>query len=518
MDTAHDRRNRGRPPGAAAPVVVVERFIESIRESGYRNTPAAAAELVDNALDAGARRVSMRIPQTGRLDGGGAYLAVLDDGAGMDLGGLRQALQFGGSSRFASRERLGRFGMGLPNSSLSRARRLTLFSWRRPCRVLSSYLDVDELASGRMMTIPEPIPVTLPEPYRSEAGPHGTLVIWSQWDRFDVVYAGTLERQLRSELGRIFRYYLSTGCRISVNGKVVLPWDPLFLDPGACNPGARPWGGTLRYEVRIPGSRRISPVEVRFSELPVEAWYLFSNIEKGRRGITKGAGASIVRANREIDYGWFFLDGKRRENYDDWWRCEVRFRPELDELFGVTFTKQGIHPGEYLRGILSPEITGAARALNRRIRRRFQALGEKNRPTPSEAAASRHEEFLWPLAGHPSAGDRRLARRLGVAPEGVDGSKRFSILVRVLRDEAVLRPLRLDGRVVTVLNRDHPFHRKLYAPLVEGGARTAGMKKALELLLLALTRAELAGCRRERCALQRFRVEWSNLLAGYLGR
>ena len=32
-------------------------------------------------------------------------------------------------------------------------------------------------------------------------------------------------------------------------------------------------------------------------------------------------------ANREIDFGWFFMGNKRRENYDDWWRCEVKFEP-----------------------------------------------------------------------------------------------------------------------------------------------------------------------------------------------
>ncbi len=59
-----------------------------------------------------------------------------------------------------------------------------------------------------------------------------------------------------------------------------------------------------------------------------------------------------MRAGREIDRGWYFMGGKRKENYDDWWRCEISFDPSLDELFGVTHSKQEIRPTEALTSIL----------------------------------------------------------------------------------------------------------------------------------------------------------------------
>ena len=80
--------------------------------------------------------------------------------------------------------------------------------------------------------------------------------------------------------------------------------------------------------------------------------------------VSKGAGVSIVRAGREIDHGWFFMGGKRKENYDDWWRCEVRFEPSLDELFGVTHTKQQVYPSAAVLDILTPDLEQAARALD----------------------------------------------------------------------------------------------------------------------------------------------------------
>ena len=90
----------------------------------------------------------------------------------------------------------------------------------------------------------------------------------------------------------------------------------------------------------------------------VSEWVSLSNAEKQGRGISKGAGVSVLRAGREIDFGWFFMGGKRKENYDDWWRCEIEFPSELDELFGVTHTKQGITPSEYISELLTPGFRG----------------------------------------------------------------------------------------------------------------------------------------------------------------
>jgi hypothetical protein len=138
-----------------------------------------------------------------------------------------------------------------------------------------------------------------------------------------------------------------------------------------------------------------------------------SNVEKNAAGIAKGAGVSIVRAGREIDCGWFFMGQKRRENYDDWWRCEVRFEPDLDEMFGVTHTKQEIHPTEMLLGILTPDMEKIARDLNGRARKAFVEVKAEDHKRDSEKAAERFDNLMEPP---PEAvvmarrGDRQLRR------------------------------------------------------------------------------------------------------------
>src|SRR5207248_9151118 len=80
---------------------------------------------------------------------------VLDDGTGMTGPILKAALQFGGSSRFGHRQGTGRFGMGLPNSSVSQARRVDVYTKTRGKTTLWSYLDVDAIAAGQASSIAE---------------------------------------------------------------------------------------------------------------------------------------------------------------------------------------------------------------------------------------------------------------------------------------------------------------------------------------------------------------------------
>jgi hypothetical protein len=44
--------------------------------------------------------------------------------------------------------------VGLPNSSVSQARRVAVYTWRRHGKVLYSYLDLDEIIAGSQMEVP----------------------------------------------------------------------------------------------------------------------------------------------------------------------------------------------------------------------------------------------------------------------------------------------------------------------------------------------------------------------------
>src|SRR5262245_32026148 len=101
------RKGNTASPEPDISIIALDRFIQSTRDSGYKGTVSAIAELVDNALEASARRIDIRIQKT--ASGDDFEVSVLDDGTGMDTETLVEALRFGGTTRFNGRTGLGRF-------------------------------------------------------------------------------------------------------------------------------------------------------------------------------------------------------------------------------------------------------------------------------------------------------------------------------------------------------------------------------------------------------------------------
>ena len=82
----------------------------------------------------------------------------------MDATTLEMALQYGNGRFRDDPDGIGRFGMGLPTSSLSQAKRVDVWSWQDgPDNALHSYLDLDEIKSGDLSKVPSPEPQPLPE-------------------------------------------------------------------------------------------------------------------------------------------------------------------------------------------------------------------------------------------------------------------------------------------------------------------------------------------------------------------
>src|SRR2546428_2312989 len=267
---------------APRPIVADHHFVLATRETGYRSLAAAVAELIDNAIQARATDVRIFVregrhaPRQDVPVDRELTVGVLDNGHGMDHDSLWTAVQFGGTERFNDRSGLGRFGMGLPNSSVSVTRRLEVYSWRRPGEVLHTYLDIDEVARRLLRGIPEPEYHPLPLWAAEAAAPSGTLVVWPRCDRLDYKKAATVAEKLHAPLGRIYRRLIWHGLRISVNGQPVAPIDPLFCHPETSAGGALAYGAPLSYEVALPGGGRASSIKVRFTELPVAQWHTWT--------------------------------------------------------------------------------------------------------------------------------------------------------------------------------------------------------------------------------------------------
>ena len=497
-------------------IVAADKFIRVTRDSGYSSTASAVSELVDNSIQASATRIQVDIEQA---SGNDISISVRDNGCGMDPFTLRQALRFGGSSRFNDRTGLGRFGMGLPNSSLSQARRVIVTSWsnlgKSGCRQenilgsgppLQTYLDIDEIASGKLTEVPKPrklaqMPVARP-------GRSGTLVQWRSCDRLDYKRVPTIARHVERELSQRFRYFLDKRIKIRVNDSILRPIDPLFLLAKDPKEQSNRYGKDISYTISADPkdpSAGTGVVRVRFTELPVSKLVNLSNEEKRKRGIVNNAGVSVIRAGREVDYGWFFFGDKRKENYDDWWRCEVSFDPVLDEVFGLTHTKQQTRPQQYLLDILTSDMELIARTLNARSRVAHRAVKESGSQSHSELIAETKAKYLEPIGTKTRKVTRSTASayRIEEAPLANDCFYTY----RVQRDIFIL-----------TLDPDHAFYREIYVPLRDAQSAVAEhVRTLIELLLFAAARAEASTSQENAQVLAEFRANWSRTAETFIG-
>ena len=355
--------------------------VEAIRNNGYRDTPYALFELIDNSVEAGASDIHMAaIAETGA---GIKQIAVLDNGEGMDGHTLRQGLQYGNGTRLAlppRKRKLGRFGVGLPASTFSQCRRLDAYSWQNGVtNALRVRMDLDEVQEEQMHVVPEPELCALPGDIRRlfpcvEDYASGTLIVWGKVDRNEPKKPDTIVNRTAWIAGRVYRNFLSDG-RVKIrllavqNGqatpKDVHPVDPLFLSANPDMPApfnrepmfqplgnrrnedgspvpadvikARDSDGNVLGEVKIYAALRSPRVLEATSTNDGKGMKDPGATDFGRKA-RELAGVSIVRAGREImlDRNWL----SDAETTDRWMGVTVEFEPVLDDYFGITNNKQ----------------------------------------------------------------------------------------------------------------------------------------------------------------------------------
>ena len=344
--------------------------IKAMRDSGYKNTAFALAELIDNSIQASAdmieifcieRRDLVNQRERRRL----AQIGVLDNGSGMDASTLRLALQFGNGTHLHDRQGIGRFGMGLPNASISQCRRVDIWSWQAgPDNAMHTYLAIDEIEGGKTRVVPEPQAKPLPTEWRDKSraiGTTGTLVVWSNFEDHRLTWKTakvTLEHT-ENLVGRIYRKFIHQGKAtirlvalendaITLKDEEAKVNDPMYLMAPSSTPAPfhdkpmfQPWGdgSDMSFPIELEGE--IHNVVVRMSWARPET-VPEDGTDRGSKlygkHAAKNIGVSIVRADRELG-----LDDSWANSYDPrerWWGIEVDFPPALDEVFGVTNNKQ----------------------------------------------------------------------------------------------------------------------------------------------------------------------------------
>jgi len=443
--------------------------IKSMRSSGYRDTAYAVAELVDNSIEAGAAKVEILCADRDDFSGGRKVrrldrIAVFDNGKGMSPEMLETALTFGGGSHEAEElpTGIGKFGMGLPNSSISQCERVDVWSWQEG-KCFRTYLDVREILSGKLESVPPAEEAEIPADWKSmissPIAPNGTLVVWSRPDRVHWRTSRALLDNSKLLIGRIYRSFIQEGT-VSIRAAAFVEsdtggWetqydetvranDPLYLMSGTSTPAPysevpmfEQFGPPMPITVRFRGEEHtvLLTFSITTKEVRQQHGYTTSPISTHAR---KNTGISLVRAKRELELSQAFVLGY--DPRDRWWGAEVQFPPALDDVFAVPNNKQGapafqpldleedaaaagLSPAEYketLRATDDPrlvmyEISNRIEAnlgpMREQIRRFAKPARKREVPTeptvdPAESTATRATEERK-REGHEGTSDRQ---------------------------------------------------------------------------------------------------------------
>jgi hypothetical protein len=519
-------------------ILVGDAFVRGMRDIGYKSTAFALAELIDNAIQADAKRVDIVLG----FDEGAkpTQIAVVDDGYGMEPTMVRASLVWGAGTRAENRSGFGKYGYGLPSASVSQCHRITVYSKTAEGEWHFAYLDIDEIRDGdwthegrirmpmqQQGEPPQFVMDYLKQRKRLTGYTHGSVIVWDGLDRIDYKQREPLQANLVTQLGVIYRDYL-VGTPMTVDGKDVQPCDPLFLTEGfryydldedraiALDPAV--------VEVKDKSTGEIlGKMRVRFARMPAT----FFRKPEAKHTNKPGRGSHNERLEiADANNGIIFKRNGRQIDVvrpprslasfnvttDRSWGVEVDFDATLDEMFSITTSKQQVKPDERVWDILKDRANmfaaiGAMRtayqkeaavianqieADKAKQRASVEAIegAEKFRTTPKpKNTPERSQEAQDNLA---QAASRR-ARRSGLDPAAV---QRDLEAQRLGRDHEVetedlpgapfFRCVQEGGTRVLYLNVAHPFYTDLY----QGPGASPRLRAGLEVLLWTLGEAE----------------------------
>jgi hypothetical protein len=372
-------------------------LVKSLRDVGYEFV-TAVADLIDNCIEAKAKTVWVDVV----WDGEGSYVSIADNGEGMPLVALKEAMRFG-SERDYEGEDLGKFGLGLKTASLSQCERFTVASRSNPSRAdINAYCwDVEHVEATNRWEI---LPVRTADLHEG-ARQHlkdtaGTVVVWERLDRIlgykkpdgesarKQIHA--MCRELEDHLAMVFHRFLAGEVRgkrlaIYVNENKVMPWDPFARkeDTTQClevktfkHEGSGGKGDVIVEPFVLPHQSRFSSPEAFNRASGPEKW-------------NKQQGFYVYRADRMIQSGgWSGL--RALDEHRKLARIAISFPPKLDDEFKINVAKMRVSLPAALRDVIAKAIGPAVSLAEDEYRQRERKSGGSPPPGPTSTPSPTH--------------------------------------------------------------------------------------------------------------------------------
>ena len=333
-------------------------LLESLRNMGY-TLKSAIADIVDNSITANATSISI---QYRGIYQGSPWLAICDNGDGMNREQLFQSMKFG--SRAYHQERrgnndLGRFGLGMKTASISQCRKLTVFSWQNG-QVSAFCWDLDNIdETWQIGELSEDeikhhhILKEIQKSLKFSIASKGTIVLWEKLDRdgakSDKSF-NTCMNEAREHIALVFHRFMESEpgykqvITFDMNTNIISPRTPFGPEKNpnrhilnhaqfTCN------GFIVKYQpYLLPREVDSSPAEYAFYA--------------GREGYVQNQGFYVYRNRRLIERATWFKKHKK-EHKTQLLRIRIDIPAELDEYWEIDVRKSQTTPPSEIQSRVS---------------------------------------------------------------------------------------------------------------------------------------------------------------------
>lgn len=469
------------------------RLIESLRHLGYGNYEAIA-DLVDNAIDAEARHVNLRVHQKNNQP----QISIADDGVGMTKDVLDQAMRLGSLTSRDLNSDLGKFGMGLVTASLSIAKKCHVIS-RTDEGCWSSAWDVDEVvAKNAFVKHLDTAAADEVELLDAEIGgnSNGTLVILTKCDNLSNRNMSAFASTLKNQLGRVHRYFIDAGREFRINGDVVAAVDPLQLsDPST----ETVIDDVFHVTVDEGESERKEGVRARIVLVPESP---ANELDVARS--MKAQGFYVMRNQREI-MNAVTLNFFTKHGDFNRMRAELFFPGTLDGLVGVEFTKRQVNLDQSLYDQLANTLIPTCRTIKRReaTKKRVETSEAQQQlhNQSAKAIAEKDKLLIKPKAviekrqqrkntgnGHSSKPETDRERKNLTRTQALETRLNCEIREEKLGPNGQIYECDMEGRkLVLRYNVEHPFYQRFIVDNINDGR----LVTAADFLIYSMATAEL---------------------------
>jgi len=337
------------PPNPAA-------LSESMRDIGY-SIETAIADVIDNSITAEAKVIDVRFS----WNNGNPWLAIIDDGCGMNKDELVSAMRFGSTNPLEKREKndLGRFGLGLKTASFSQCRSLAVLSRKNNIDNCVKW-DLDSIAKSNnhewllsllgeseIESIQE---LSLLQREYLGCNSSGTIILWQEMDRLKDGTSKTSQEtrfqeainNARQHLELVFHRYLKPDFgKNKIN--ILFNKDKLeAFDPFGSSKSYEMHEQIFRFEGEtifiqpyiLPSHNKVTKVE----------W----EKNAGKHGYLHEQGFYVYRNRRLIIYAtWFRLI--KKEELTKLLRVKIDIPNSLDQFWKIDVKKSNASPPAKIR-------------------------------------------------------------------------------------------------------------------------------------------------------------------------